>query len=437
MSDDPFDEKLRALGIDPETLTERPIRSNADKDWRSKLLRGDKKQPESYLANALIALRHAPDWQGVLGFDEFALQIMMLKPAAFVQKDKWQPCLWTDADDAHTAEWLQSHGIGVTENVAASAAETIAKENSFHPIKQYLRGVKWDGMQRIETFASVYLGAEQNKYVAEICKCFFVAAVARIARPGCKHDHVLILEGPQGLGKSRAVDALFSPWFSDDIAELGSKDSAMQVRVAWGIEIAELASMSRGEIERVKAFTTRRIDIFRPSYGRRVESVPRQSVFVGTTNADDYLKDETGGRRFWPIKCTSIDLAAIKRDRDQIWAEALSLYRKGHKWWLTEGDTIKLAVEEQANRFSEDIWQEWIASHIEGKSSVSVTEILAAMGMEKSKWSRAEQMRVARCLTALGWERYRTNRPPRSWCYKREGSATPADDFESEPQRGW
>ena len=117
----------------------------------------------------------------------------------------------------------------------------------------------------------------------------------------------------------------------------------MQVRCAWGIEVAELSAMNRGEVERVKAFITRRIDRFRPSYGRRVIEVPRQSVFFGTTNADTYLKDETGGRRFWPIKCGVIDLKAIRRDRDQIWAEALELYRAGTRWWLTDKQEIELA----------------------------------------------------------------------------------------------
>ena len=143
----------------------------------------------------------------------------------------------------------------------------------------------------------------------------FIAAVARIMQPGCKNDYMPIFEGAQDKGKSTAIDALFSPWFSDDLAELGTKDAAMQVRVAWGIEVAELAAMTRGEIERVKAFITRKVDRFRPSYGRRVIEVPRQSVFWGSTNADTYLKDETGGRRFWPIRCNGIDVQAIKQDR--------------------------------------------------------------------------------------------------------------------------
>src|SRR5262249_20918026 len=186
----------------------------------------------------------------------------------------------------------------------------------------------------------------------------------------------------------------------------------MQVRVAWGIEIAELAAMTRGEIERVKAFITRKVDRFRPSYGRHVIEVPRQSVFIGSTNADVYLKDETGGRRFWPIRCGTIDLMAIERDRDQLWAEAVALHKSGIPWWLTEAQDIQLAREEQAARYAQDPWQDAISSYVQDHSNASIPEILSnVLLLDKSKWTQGEQNRVARCLTTLGWERYRGGPP--------------------------
>ena len=347
------------------------------------------------LANALIALRHAPEWQGVLAYDEFGLATMMMKPPPWSdQKVKWKSKPWADSDDARAAEWLQKHNIGISKNVAADAAEVVATEHGYHPIKDYLKSLEWDGVARLETFASTYLGAEHTRYTADVCRCFFIAAVARIGQPGCKHDHAaLIIEGDQGKGKSKAADALFKPWFSDDIAELGSKDSSMQVRCAWGIEIGELASMTRGEIERVKGFITRKEDIFRPSYGRRVVRVPRQSVFIGTTNADHYLKDETGGRRFWPIRCSRIDLEAIKRDRDQLWAEAVQLFRAGNVWWLTNEDTITRAVEEQTIRYAADSWQELISKFLELKATrcwpFSVSNKPSGAGPSKYAWRDA------------------------------------------------
>jgi predicted P-loop ATPase len=247
----------------------------------------------------------------------------------------------------------------------------------------------------------------------------FVAAVARIMRPGCKYDTVPILEGSQGKGKSSAIEALFTPWFSDDLAELGSKDAAMQVRCAWAIEIAELASMGRPEIERVKAFITRSVDRFRPSYGRRVETVPRQSVLIGTTNTDQYLKDETGGRRFWPIRCNGkIDVEAIKRDKDQLWAEAVALFEAGTQWWFTDRNVVSQAREVQAERYVGDPWESPIASFLSAQDSVNFDEVFQSLGLDKSKWGQAEQNRVARCLKTLGWEKYRTTEPPRKWRYR-------------------
>ncbi len=335
------------------------------------------------------------------------------------QHNDWTPEPWSDRDDVLTADWLQHQDIYVSIAVAASAAETAAKDHSFHPVKDYLTGLAWDGKKRIANFATNYLGAEATRYHEAVSESVLIAAVARIMQPGCKFDCVPILEGPQGAGKSSAIEALFNPWFSDDLAELGSKDAAMQIRSAWCIEIAELASMGRADLEKVKAFITRRVDRFRPSYARRVIEVPRQSVLFGTTNSDTYLKDETGGRRFWPIHCNgNIDLKAIKRDKDQLWAEAVSLFKNGARWWLTDDETISAARDVQADRYVGDPWQESIETFVQSHDSVSVDDVLISLGVSRSDWGQTEQNRVARCLRVVGWEKYRTPRPDRKWRYR-------------------
>jgi predicted P-loop ATPase len=388
--------------------------------WRAALLLSPTKTPKPLLANALTALRYAPEWQGVLAYDEFALVTMQLKPPPWLKYEGgWVPKQWTDRDDALTADWLQHQEINVTVNVAAVAAETVAKDRSFHPVKGYLESLTWDGVERIANFAARYLGAEDKPYHSAVSRCLFIAATARIMRPGCKADYVPILEGAQGKGKSTAIALLFAPWFSDDLAELGTKDAAMQVRVAWGIEIAELASMTRGEIERVKAFITRRVDRFRPSYGRRVIEVPRQSIFIGSTNSDAYLKDETGGRRFWPIRCGNIDLKAIERDRNQLWAEAVAQFKAGIPWWITDTEVVGLVRDEQAARYVDDPWQEPIAKFLQSQTDVSIGEVLSNLLIERARWTQADQNRVSRCLKVLGWERYRRPRPSREWRYRR------------------
>ena len=425
---------------DPATLT--PALADLQDElsgWRAALLLSRKNTPKPLLANALIALREAPEWQGVLAYDEFALVTMQLKPPPWLKhENNWAPQPWTDRDDALTADWLQHQDISVTVNVAAIAAETVAKDYSFHPIKDYLESLVWDGVERIANFAASYLGAEATQYHCAVSRCLFIAAVARITRPGCKADYVPILEGAQDRGKSTAIELLFTPWFSDDLAELGTKDAAMQVRVAWGIEIAELASMTRPEIERVKAFITRKVDRFRPSYGRRVIEVPRQSVFIGSTNSDAYLKDETGGRRFWPIRCGgSIDLKAIQRDRGQFWAEAVAQLKAGAPWWIVDTGMVDLVRDEQAARYVDDPWQEPIAQFVWSQTDVSVGEVLSNLLIERGRWTQADQNRVARCLKVLGWERYRGARPLREWRYRRVvpvESGTDEDAWDQQPR---
>ena len=402
-------------------------------DWHSELLLTPTHQPKPLLANAITALRRAPEWQGVLGYDEFKLTTVALRPPPWRkgEDNTWEEQQWTDRDDTLTANWLQHRGIGVNVQVAASAAEAVAKDATFHPIRNYLNDLKWDGTKRVRQFAETYLGAEASDYHRAVSHVLFVAAVARIMRPGCKHDHIPVLEGGQGKGKSTAIDLLFGKWFSDDLAELGTKDASMQVRSAWGIEIAELAAMQRGDLEKIKAFITRKVDRFRPSYGRRVIEVPRQYVFIGTTNAEDYLKDETGGRRFLPISCGDIDREAIRRDRDQLWAEAVALYEAGEPWWLTEADMVQ-AGEEQAERYQDDPWQAAIAEYVEGRADVSVSEILTdVLFLEKARATQTHQNRVARCLKALGLSRFKTPRKPREYRYRRENEPCPSTQPDS------
>ena len=246
----------------------------------------------------------------------------------------------------------------------------VAKDATYHPVRDYLGGLTWDGKRRLKGFAQTYLGAEGSEYHDNICRCFFIGAVARIKVPGCKHDHMLILEGEQNEGKSTVAQRLFDPWYTDDMAELGTKDSQMQIRGAWGVEVAELSSMTRGEVERVKAFVSRRTDRFRPSYGRHVIEVDRQAVFIGTTNADVYLKDETGGRRYWPLRCGRINLKAIADDRDQLWAEAVHRYEAGEAWWFKADHDVIQARVEQSARYSEDPWQDGIAQYLKAKTDL-------------------------------------------------------------------
>lgn len=405
-----------------EDLAEKRARLRASGgEWRVHLLASKtEQQPRPMLANALLALRDAPEWRGVIGYDDFSLTIMLLRPPPW-QRGPFAPGRWKDVYDGLVAEWMQRQGIAVSEGVAAAAVRVAASERPYHPVRDYLNGLAWDKKNRLENFATVYLGTADTRYSATVGRSIFLTGVARVMDPGCKADHIPILEGEQGTFKSSVLDTLFSPWFSDDLAELGSKDAQMQMAGTWCVEIAELASMRRAEVEKVKAFASRRIDRYRPSYGRTVLEAPRQCVCVGTTNAERYLKDETGGRRFLPLHCGRIDLTGVKRDRDQLWAEAVGLYRDGAQWWL-DPDELQAARVEQEERFAEDAWADDVAAYVADKDEVSVVAILEHLCVPVERRGQVEMNRIAACLKAQRcWKRARTSTPPRKWVYRRVG----------------
>lgn len=292
----------------------------------------------------------------------------------------------------------------------------------------YLSNLQHDGSARLGTWLSAYLGVEQSPYSEDIGRRMLIAAVARICEPGCKVDTVPIFEGPQGARKSTAVKALFDPWFSDELADLGSKDAAMQTRGVWGIEVSELDAMSRAEVSKIKAFITRTADRFRPPYGSRIIESPRSCVFWGTTNADGYLKDETGGRRFWPVKVGKIDIDRLQNDRDQLWAEAVVLFDANFPWWITKSEIQAVAECHQQARYVGDPWDRAIADYVESTTTngVTVDQVLRlALGLEIGRCGQIEMNRVARCLRSLGLSRVqvRTGGGKRVWTYRKPVTA--------------
>jgi predicted P-loop ATPase len=398
-------------------------------EWRKELLLNDEGEARPVLANAITALRGAPQWQGVLWHDAFATATVARKPPPWVRDPQgWTDTPWADRDDALVADWLQHQDIMVPMSVAGQAVEVVARDRIFHPVREYLDALVWDGTPRLEAWLLRYLGAEDNTYHRAVGPRWLISAVARIYVPGCKADCALILEGPQGIRKSSALMALAAPWFTDRLSDLSSKDAAMETRGVWIIEIAELDTMGRAEVSTVKAFMSRTQDRFRPPYGKRLVDLPRQCVFAGSVNPEGgYLKDPTGGRRFWPVVCSTIDLEALQRDRDQLWAEAADRFRRGEPWWLESRELDALAAEEQADRYQGDAWDEPIQAYLENEvdwlensygerkpyrrprptplHDVSVAEVMErALGIEKARWTQADQNRVVRSLVSMGFK---------------------------------
>jgi hypothetical protein len=345
-----IDDWLAKVGPDVVLKTIANVRFDAATGWKARLLCTETGKPKGLFANALIALRHAPEWEGVLRFNEFSFCPVIVNPPPW---GDWAQVghAWTDNDTRLACAWLQANHIEVSISITSEAIQAAAQQDKFHPVREYLESLHWDGEPRVDMWLTRYLGVEASNYTSAVGRRWLISAVARIMKPGCKADCCLILEGPQGLKKSSALMALGGDWFTDEIAEFGSKDASLQMSGVWIIELGELDCLSRSEGSRIKAFMSRSTDRFRPPYGRHVIESPRQCVFAGTVNHSTYLRDETGARRFWPVECHDIDLAALEQDRDQLWAEALTLYDDDHRWWLETDQLNKEAELEQKSRY--------------------------------------------------------------------------------------
>jgi predicted P-loop ATPase len=386
-------------------------------DWRTRLLRNEKGKLIACCDNAALMIENSPDWSGVLAYNNFTGGYAILgPPPAPVTAEAGMEI--EDSFDTETVRWLERKGVFIKPDLLRKVVDVIARRNSFHPVAEYLKSLSWDGTSRIATWLIDYCRVassdeEMNTFAMAAGEKFLLSAVARIMQPGSKVDHLLVLEGAQGIGKSTVPRILAGDdWFTDQLSEMGGKDCAMQVRGKWIIELSELDALNRVETARAKAFISQQTERFRLPYGHRVIEIKRQCVFIGTTNADTWLKDETGGRRYWPVRCHGpIDLDGLRRDRDQLWAEALTAYESGQTWWLDDPAIIAQAVEEQRGRFEDDPWQESVIRFAEqdadADGSVTVTQILSRIGVDLENQDQAKRNRVARCLKSGGWERFR------------------------------
>jgi predicted P-loop ATPase len=378
--------------------------------WKKGLVLNRFDVPFGDLRNVLHALRHAAEWRDVLAFDEFAIRTIAKRSVPWGDRTGQQ---WSDDDDIRACAWLQQVGVPANVGVVGRAIQTIARENPVHPVREYLSALDWDRTPRLDRWLMRYLGADDSPYVRAIGSRFLISAVARVFKPGCQADQMLILEGPQGILKSSVLRVLAEPWFSDRLSQLGSKDAAMELAGVWLVEMSELDALTKASNSSIKSFVSRRSDRFRPPYGKHVIDHPRQCVFAGTINpVEGYLKDPTGARRFWPVACGDIDLESLARDRHQLWAEAVAHFVAGTPWWLETPELQTLAKVEQEVRYGVDPWREKVVQWLAGRNDTSVREVLnGALGISKESSSRTVRSRVATSLVSSGFVRYRLTRP--------------------------
>jgi hypothetical protein len=388
--------------------TQQPIDLVGRPAWHHECIADSKGSIIPNLANAIIAIRGAPELAKVIAFDQMSCVTM------------WQPPVdrpVTDADISRIQEWMQHNGIPrISKDVIHDAARIVAEENGFHPVRDYLTTQQWDGAPRLGAWLATYLGTESTPYTSAIGRMFLISMVARILNPGCKADHMIVLEGTQGAMKSTACAVLADRWFSDALPDVSHKDASQHLRGKWLIEAAEMHAMSKAETTLLKAFITRTIERYRPPYGRLEVIEPRQCVFIGTTNKENYLRDETGGRRFWPVRCGRIDIEALRRDRDQLFAEAVHAFRSGESWWPDKDFEREHIAPQQESRYEADAWQELIAKWLANRSDVTISEVaVGALLMENRRLGTADQRRISSILERLGWQRMAPTATRRAW----------------------
>lgn len=412
--------------------------------------------------------RIAKDYRNVIAFFEQDERLLgsiafnsLYHRAVFLRDMSWRSCQdcnngteWMDSDSMELKRYIgDNYKLIFPIEVINEAIEMLSRECVFCPIQRYFDGLQWDGIPRIHSALTDFLGAERNAYTQEVSSLLFRAIVARAYRPGCQFDHVVILQGGQGIGKSSFLRILGGNWYSSSIRKFEGKEAIEALQGVLIGEIPELQGFSKAEVEEIKAFITRTEDSARPAYGRRVERLPRRTVFVGTTNADDYLRDATGNRRFFPIICNKkLDFATLEALRDQLFAEAVALFRSNQHYPLIlhSLEAQALAKVAQTEASYRDPWEDFILPWLDEKiredywdceagqaypprnghsvqwlerDRVASLEIYQeCLNISKEQMTDAKFKRIANIMRRAGWElgnyRYGKRYPP-SRGYKR------------------
>ncbi len=377
--------------------------------------------------NAYLILNRHPAWDGVLGFNEFAGRIIKRKPTPTGSEEGE----WTDQDDFRASLWLSKNCdlLIKASGTIRAAVSMVADEHRFHPVREYLENLpEWDGIERLDHWLTDCVGVTDGDYAHLVGRFFLLGMVARVYEPGCTMQYMPIFEGPQGKGKSTMLRILGGDWYAETPFKIGDKDAYQQLQGTWLYEIPEMDSFNKAESTAVKAFVTIQTDRYREPYARSTVDRPRQCVFAGNTNHSEYFKDTTGNRRFWPVRCYgTIDLAKIREWRDLLFAEALSKYRAGHKWYPTRDEEINYFKPEQEEREIVDPWlypmQTWLDEpDRRHKNEFTSTEILEGafkVSLDKIDGNRGMATRLGNLLARIGWKKYRRTTGRREWIYQR------------------
>lgn len=381
------------------------------------------------ICNVDAALRLFQGWdeiKNILWYDEFHKRLFTKWKSDKVRE-------WQDVDTLNLTAHVQRE-LGITrmnDDLIFKAAMIYAHKNSRNEPRDWMDSLEWDGKERIPMFFIECFGVKKTDYSLAVGNNFWVGMAARIYRPGCQLDNMVVLEGSQGIGKTRALRAIGGPWYTEAHESVTSKDFFLSLHGRLLVELAELDSFSKAEVTRIKQVVTCTTDRFRAPYARGAQDYPRMSIFVGSTNESHYLRDNTGARRFWPLRCGSIDHDLIVNTRDQLFAEAVAKFKSGEAWHLMPSESTKA---EQEDRRQIDAWESVIQEFLYGKQEVHIKDLAAHMKFDMSRFDIMHQRRMGAILRKLGWSTKKVRRgweTVRLWCaedhepYEQEDSLEP------------
>lgn len=359
-------ERLEAAADEFEEIEVDPEEKENLSKWTKKLKLNKQGEVEASVPNIMVILENDFFLKGKIAINEFSNRLTLMSDAPW-RKAKRE--YWTDADDAGLRNYLEKYYGIYHKSKTEDAVKVIAEQNKFHPVQEYLHPLEWDGQPRLETLFIDYLGAEDTELNRTVTRKAFAAAVARVMQPGIKFDYMVTLYGGQGIGKSMLINRMGKKWFSDSLTSIHGKEAFEALQGAWIIELGELSATRKSDVETIKSFVSKREDRFRVAYGKHTEDFPRQCVFFGTTNDAMFLKDKTGGRRFWPVSVKAESrkkkwAELTDKEIDQLWAEAKHFYEEGEELYLSDAMEAEM-FEIQAAHTEESPWFGLVEEYLE------------------------------------------------------------------------
>jgi len=392
-------------------------------DWPALLMTNENRSFKGNLANAAVVFCNCPEFAGKIGTDVRSRAIVTREDTAAGPAGPW-----SDAHTTAATRWIQLQHIPVRYADVDKAVGYAASLVPVDMLGDWLRGLVWDGIERIGSWLSRYCGAEESVAASMIGSKFLIGAVARGLRPGCRMDYMMVFEGDQGTGKSTAVKVLGAEWTAENLTDFSSRDSMQVACTKWFVEVGELAAMRKSDLEVVKSFLTRTEDTYVPKYAKYPVTVQRSAVLIGNINPGEngYLTDITGNRRFWPVKVGTIDTDGLRNDRAQLFAEAVICYQRGDPWWIENAEQRTLMAAEQDLRLEHDEWEAIIARYlveiptvdrlgkvhweprVQPLANTTTTNIAVdALQIPHGMITRAAQTRIGIAMKRLGFDKKR------------------------------